>query len=94
MKWQRRKGSNELAKIAARVKARREYIKANGAGSAQGKDIDHKRPLSTGGSGTLANLRAVTPATNRSFSRNANGSLKSQTSKKERKRKTLRDLYK
>ncbi len=94
MKWQRRKGSNELQKIAARVQARRDYIKANGKASVAGKDVDHKKPLSTGGVGGLANLRAVSPGSNRSFSRNANGSLKSQTSKRERKRKTLKDLYK
>jgi hypothetical protein len=35
----------------------------------------------------MANARVTTKTANRSFARNANGSLKSQTSKKERKKK-------
>ena len=50
-----------------------------------GKDLDHIRPLSKGGSNAKSNLRAVSQSANRSFSRNKDGSLKSQTSKKERK---------
>jgi hypothetical protein len=52
-----------------------------------GKDLDHKKPLSKGGANTLANARATTKTANRSFARNANGSLKSQTSKRERSKK-------
>lgn len=52
-----------------------------------GKDLDHKKPLSKGGSNTLANARVTSKSANRSFSRNADGSLKSQTSRKERKKK-------
>ena len=50
-----------------------------------GKDLDHIKPLSRGGSNTLANARAVSPGLNRSFRRNKDGSLKSQTSKREKK---------
>lgn len=49
-----------------------------------GKDLDHIRPLSKGGANSLSNARAVSRSANRSFSRNSNGSLKSQTSKRER----------
>lgn len=52
-----------------------------------GKDLDHRVPLSKGGSSDKSNLRAVSKSSNRSFSRNADGSMKSQTSKRERKRK-------
>jgi 5-methylcytosine-specific restriction endonuclease McrA len=52
-----------------------------------GKDLDHKKPLSKGGSNTLANARATTQAANRSFSRNADGSLRNQLSTRERKAK-------
>lgn len=48
----------------------------------RGKDVDHKRPLSKGGGNSLSNLRAVSATSNRSFSRNANGSMKSQRSRK------------
>ena len=51
-----------------------------------GKDLDHVKPLSKGGSNSKSNTRVVSASTNRSFSRNANGSLKSQVSKKERKK--------
>ncbi len=51
-----------------------------------GKDLDHRIPLSKGGSSSKSNLRAVSASSNRSFSRNANGSLKSQTSKREKKK--------
>jgi len=51
-----------------------------------GKDLDHVKPLSKGGSSSKSNLRAVSASSNRSFSRNKDGSLKSQTSKRERKK--------
>ena len=75
------------------IKARSERTvlrrKANETGvthKGDGKDLDHKKPLSKGGSNTMGNTRVVSKTANRSFSRNADGSLKSQTSKKERKK--------
>jgi len=44
-----------------------------------GQDLDHKKPLSKGGSNTLKNARAVSPSENRSFPRNKDGSMKSNT---------------
>jgi hypothetical protein len=50
-----------------------------------GKQVDHIKPLSKGGDGRAkSNLRVVSASKNESFSRNKDGSLKSQTSKKER----------
>lgn len=76
------------------IKARSERTtlrrQANAAGithKGDGKDLDHIKPLSKGGANTLANARATTKSANRSFSRNANGSLRSQFSKAERKKK-------
>jgi 5-methylcytosine-specific restriction endonuclease McrA len=43
----------------------------------KGQDLDHKKPLSKGGSNTLANARASSPSDNRSFPRNKDGSMKS-----------------
>lgn len=51
-----------------------------------GKDVDHKTPLSKGGSNSGSNLRVVPASRNRSFSRNADGSLKSQTSRREKRK--------
>tara|TARA_R110000868_G_scaffold403088_1_gene679960 strand:- start:9695 stop:9997 length:303 start_codon:yes stop_codon:yes gene_type:complete len=73
------------------IKARGERTtlrrQANAAGitkKGDGKDLDHIKPLSKGGANKLSNARVVTQKANRSFSRNSNGSLKSQTSKAER----------
>jgi 5-methylcytosine-specific restriction endonuclease McrA len=41
-----------------------------------GQDVDHKRPLSKGGSNKVQNLRASSPSENRSFPRNSDGSMK------------------
>jgi predicted ABC-type transport system involved in lysophospholipase L1 biosynthesis ATPase subunit len=72
---------------AERDKLRREAIKAGLAKRGDGKDLDHIKPLSTGGANTLANARFVTPAANRSFARNPDGSLKSQISAREKGKK-------
>ena len=57
-----------------RQKARR-AMDANGV-NRKGKDIDHKKPLSKGGTNAPSNLRLVKPATNRSFKRNPDRSVK------------------
>lgn len=44
-----------------------------------GQDLDHKKPLSKGGSNSLKNARATTPSENRSFPRNRDGSMKSNS---------------
>jgi 5-methylcytosine-specific restriction endonuclease McrA len=58
-----------------RQKARR-AIDAKGVSRA-GKDIDHKKPLSKGGSNSMANLILRSPSSNRSFSRNSDHSVRS-----------------
>jgi hypothetical protein len=47
-----------------------------------GKDIDHKKPLSKGGTNAAGNLRLVSPTTNRSFARNSDGSVKAKSKAK------------
>lgn len=42
----------------------------------KGQDVDHRTPLSKGGSNTTKNARAVSPSTNRSFPRNPDGSIR------------------
>lgn len=75
----------QLKNQSTRHKARRAYEKAHGT-LPDNVDVDHIKPLSKGGSPkTVSNLRAASQATNRSFARNANNSLKSQTSKREAK---------
>lgn len=67
--------------------ARMERQKARRAMDAKGidrtgKDIDHKKPLSKGGTNTAGNLRLVKPSSNRSFARNSDGSVKKNGTKK------------
>lgn len=76
--------------VAKRVKqnqARAEMEKAGKVHKGDGKQVDHKTPLSKGGGTERSNLRVVPASQNESFSRNKDGSLKSQTSKRERARK-------
>lgn len=76
----KRDTAQTLKAKAARARARYHADK-NGVDRA-GKDIDHKRPLSKGGSNSPSNLRLVSPSTNRSFSRNSDHSVKRNTPKK------------
>lgn len=65
-----------------RTIARNEAIKDGRVSRGDGKDLDHIKPLSKGGSNSKSNTRVSSASSNRSFSRNADGSLKSQRSKK------------
>jgi len=67
---------------ALRNKARREMTKKLGAAALKGKDVDHKKPLSTGGSGALGNLRLLDPHTNRSYARTSSGAIDKKKYKK------------
>jgi len=45
----------------------------------KGQDVDHKVPLSKGGSNSVKNARATSPSANRGFPRKKDGSMKSNT---------------
>ncbi len=63
-------------KRAQRNKARR-MLEAKGVvHKGDGKDVDHKKPLSKGGTTVISNLRVKPAAANRSFKRNSDGSMK------------------
>ena len=51
-------------------------------------DVGHKKAVSKGGQNGLQNLFVQSPSANRSFSRKADGSMKSEQSKRERSKKT------
>ena len=84
-RWEHEKNPQRLKDRVKRVQARRMAVKAGIAKKFDGKQIDHKTPLSKGGSNTMSNLRSTSAASNQSFSRNRDGSLRSQTSRRERK---------
>lgn len=77
---------NERKKRSERTVARRQANAAGITHKGDGKDLDHIKPLSKGGTSSKSNLRVVSASSNRSFARNKDGSLKSQTSRKERKK--------
>jgi len=68
--WKQEQARDELDKRAARARARRAYD-AKGI-DRTGKHIDHKTPLSLGGSGDLSNTRLVKAKTNISYPRQSN----------------------
>ena len=66
----------QIANRAKRNAARREMEKAGVVRKGDGKDVDHKQPLSKGGSNARSNLRVQDESENRSFKRNKDGSIK------------------
>lgn len=63
-------------KRAARNKARRMLEREGVVHKGDGKDVDHKQPLSKGGTTTRSNLKAVPASKNRTFKRNPDHSMK------------------
>ena len=60
---------------AKRKRLRRAAEKAGLVHKGDGKDVDHRTPLSKGGSNTLKNARVESAGTNRSFPRRSDGSM-------------------
>lgn len=67
-------GTGSESGNAKRHKLRRKALKLGMV--KPGQDLDHKKPLSKGGSNTLKNARPLHPSKNRSFERNSDGSMK------------------
>ena len=63
-------------KRAQRNKARRMLEREGTVHKGDGKDVDHKKPLSKGGATTRSNLKAVKAASNRSYARNSDHTIK------------------
>ena len=77
----------QIKNRAARNSARAKMVKAGKAHKGDGKDVAHVRALDKGGKNSDG-LRVTDKATNRSFLRDKKGNLVSETSKRERKKKT------
>ena len=83
--YQLQKKRNERKSRNTRERARYEAKNPGKDGKitdVKGEDIDHKKPLSKGGTNKKSNLRSVSPSKNRSFSRNSDGSVKRNVPKK------------
>ena len=61
---------------AARNKGRRILESAGLVHKGDGKDVDHKQPLSKGGSDERPNLRVKSRSSNRSFARTSKGRMR------------------
>ena len=73
---------DQIKKRAKRNAARAELMKDGRVHKGDGKDVDHIKPLSKGGSSSKSNLKVKSASNNRSYSRNADHSVKSNKSKK------------
>jgi len=63
-------------KRAQRNKARRMLEREGVVHKGDGKDVDHKKPLSKGGTTTRSNIRVKDASANRSYKRKSDGSIK------------------
>lgn len=84
LNWEHKHKKNRVKDRAQRNAARTTMKKKVGASTIKGKDVGHKKAVSRGGKNGLANLFVQNPGANRSFSRNKDGSMKSERSKREK----------
>jgi hypothetical protein len=61
---------------AERNTARRQATASGSVKKGDGRDVDHKKPLSKGGSNSKSNRRVVSASSNRSFARTKSGGIK------------------
>lgn len=83
--WKTAKARGEGEDNATRHRARYDMEKAGKVSPNDGKDVGHKTAVSKGGSNAMSNLSVQGKTENRSFSRNKDGSMKSETSRKEKR---------
>ena len=74
-----------IAKRVARNKARRKAIREGRVRVGDGKELDHIKPLSKGGSNKKSNIRITTKSQNSSFDRNPDKSVKKNRLNKKKK---------
>ena len=87
LEWEHKHKKSRVKDRAQRNAARSIVAKAKGTTATKLKgDVGHKKAVSKGGQNGLANLFVQNPGQNRSFSRNKDGSMRSETSKRERKK--------
>lgn len=67
--------------------ARRQMVKAGKAAKGDGRDVGHLLALGRGGSNNPRNFQMQSVAANRSFARKADGTMASETSRREQRKK-------
>ena len=83
LNWEHTQKKSRVKDRAARNKARAMVASKKGVKATSIKgDVGHKKAIGRGGKSVLANLFVQNPSNNRSFSRKADGSMKSEKSKK------------
>lgn len=86
--WEHKSKPNRVKDRAQRNGARSMVAKKEGTTPKNlNGDVGHRKAISKGGSNTLMNLFVQNPASNQSFSRKKDGSMKSETSKRERSKR-------
>ena len=87
LNWEKKKKPNRVKDRAQRNAARSQVAKKNGVKpTSLNGDVGHKKAVSKGGSNSLSNLFIQNPGANRSFSRTAKGAMRSETSKREKRK--------
>lgn len=86
LEWEHKHKKSRVKDRAQRNSARAEVKKKVGAATIKGKDVGHRKAVSKGGTNSLSNLFVQNAGQNRSFSRNRDGSMKSEVSKRERRK--------
>ena len=76
LKWEHENKPNRVKERSARNTARATMMAEGKVKKGDGLHIDHKKPLSKGGSTGRSNLRVVKASTNLAVKRNKDGSLK------------------
>ena len=70
---------DQIKKRVLRNKARRQAIKDGKAKVGDGTSVEHKKPLSKGGTNSKSNLKIVSFEDNSSFDRNSDKSVRRNT---------------
>lgn len=76
LNWEKTSKPKRVKDRASRNKARAMLAGEGKVKKGDGKDINHKKPLSKGGTTTRANLEVTSKKKNRSFPRKKDGSMK------------------
>jgi hypothetical protein len=79
---------DQIKKRVLRNKARRQAIKDGKAKVGDGTSVEHKKPLSKGGTNSKSNLKIVSFEDNSSFDRNSDKSVRRNTPGIFKKKKT------